>query len=173
MGSGRRKFVRNTEDSHENLLTLNRGSENDDLRYVQAQRQRDTKLDTLGQPDLDAVNVLPRAECGEGRKTNNTLNGSDLYACSMRPDLVENSVHDECETIQEICERSQRKQKQNESTTRGANSDDDWRDRGGSLRSRRACRYQSEHRQENDGGREHAQDEEGGKVEESIPDGAS
>ena len=70
------------------------------LGNLTQQSQGNTRLDSLHEPDIDTLNILPCTESGQPTECDYTFNGTDFNACSFGPRFVQNSKHDESETIE-------------------------------------------------------------------------
>ena len=57
---------------------------------------------SLERPDIDTVNLLPTSQGWETGECHQTDESVDLYACVLRPVLVDNSINDESEPVEKI-----------------------------------------------------------------------
>src|SRR6266850_3807955 len=91
-GGGRTRF------GHQNSIK-------DHLRDIEDEGEEYENFHSPEQPDVDALNILPASEGRETCECHQTDESVDLYARALWPVLVDDSINDENETIEEIDKR--------------------------------------------------------------------
>jgi hypothetical protein len=73
-----------------------------DLRGIKDNGKKYGKPQSPEQPDIDAVNLLPTSKGCEAGKCHQADESVDLYACALRPVLVDDSINGESKTVEKI-----------------------------------------------------------------------
>jgi hypothetical protein len=81
------------------------------------------------QPDIDAVNLLPTSQGCETGKCDQADESVDLYAGTLRPVLVDDSIKDEGKTVEKIDKRRESQTRQDKPVTGNTSGDSDGSDR--------------------------------------------
>jgi len=81
------------------------------------------------QPDIDAVNLLPTSQGCEAGKCDEANESVDLYAGTLGPVLVDDSINGESKTVEKIDKGRESQTRQDKPVTGYASGDGDGSDR--------------------------------------------
>lgn len=80
------------------------------------------------QPDIHAANLLPSSQGCETGECHEADESVDLYAGTLRPVLVDDSINDESKTVDKIDKRRESQTRQDKPVTGDASGDSDGSD---------------------------------------------